>query len=112
MDPEQLAAKLRNLTAPFTSGQLVTLALTYEFSRRYGMRVDRGTWLLTLAPLCLVFGPWASLCLLAVILIAGVATERLFTAQEKDQIRHGAAHGLQKLRQLRPAGHAKSFVTD
>jgi len=29
MDPEQLAAKLRNLTAPFTSGQLVTLALTF-----------------------------------------------------------------------------------
>src|SRR4029079_4162150 len=38
-----------------TAANLVTLALTYEFSRRYGMRVDRGTWLLTLAPLCLVF---------------------------------------------------------
>jgi flagellar M-ring protein FliF len=29
MDPEQLAAKLRTLTAPFTTGQLVTLVLTF-----------------------------------------------------------------------------------
>ena len=93
-----------------TAANLVTLALTYEFSRWYGMRVDRGTWLLTLAPLCLVLGPWASLSLLAVILIAVVATDRLFTQQEKDQIRDGAAHGLQKLRFMRLGQASKALI--
>ena len=31
MDPEQLAAQLRSLTAPFNTGQLITLAVTFVF---------------------------------------------------------------------------------
>jgi PST family polysaccharide transporter len=95
-----------------TAANLVTLALTYEFSRWYGMRVDRGTWLLTLVPICLVLGPWAALGLLAVIVTAAIATDGLFTQQEKDQIRNAAARGLQKLRPVRPAGQPKTLVTN
>ncbi|HEV8397102.1 MAG TPA: flagellar basal-body MS-ring/collar protein FliF [Vicinamibacterales bacterium] len=43
MDPEQLAAKLRNLTAPFTSGQLVTLALTFVIV--IGVVIASAMWL-------------------------------------------------------------------
>ena len=39
MDPEQLAAKLRSLTAPFTTGQLVTLAVTFVLVDRHRDRV-------------------------------------------------------------------------
>ena len=43
MDPEQLAAKLRNLTAPFTSGQLATLALTFVLV--IGVVIASAMWL-------------------------------------------------------------------
>jgi flagellar M-ring protein FliF len=43
MDPEQLAAKLRNLTAPFTSGQLVTLAVTFVLV--IGVVIASAMWL-------------------------------------------------------------------
>lgn len=43
MDPEQLAAKLRNLTAPFTTGQLMTLALTFVLV--IGVVIASAMWL-------------------------------------------------------------------
>jgi flagellar M-ring protein FliF len=43
MDPEQLAAKLRTLTAPFTTGQLVTLALTFVLV--IGVVIASAMWL-------------------------------------------------------------------
>ena len=43
MDPEQLAAKLRNLAAPFTSGQLVTLAMTFVLV--IGVVIASAMWL-------------------------------------------------------------------
>jgi len=43
MDPEQLAAKLRNLTAPFTTGQLMTLAMTFVLV--VGVVIASGMWL-------------------------------------------------------------------
>jgi flagellar M-ring protein FliF len=43
MDPEQLAAKRRNLTAPFTSGQLVTLVVTFVLV--IGVVIASAMWL-------------------------------------------------------------------
>ena len=43
MDPEQLAAKLRSLTAPFTSGLLATLALTFVLV--IGVVIASAMWL-------------------------------------------------------------------
>ena len=43
MDPEQLAAKLRSLTAPFTTGQLVTLAVTFVLV--IGVVIASAMWL-------------------------------------------------------------------
>jgi flagellar M-ring protein FliF len=43
MDLEQLAAKLRTITAPFTTGQLVTLVLTFVLV--IGLVIASGMWL-------------------------------------------------------------------
>ena len=43
MDPEQLAAKLRNITAPFTTGQLMTLAVTFVLV--VGVVIASAMWL-------------------------------------------------------------------
>jgi flagellar M-ring protein FliF len=43
MDPEQLAAKLRRLTDPFTTGQLVTLAVTFVVV--IGLVIASAMWL-------------------------------------------------------------------
>jgi PST family polysaccharide transporter len=94
-----------------TAANLVTLSLTYEFSRWYGMRVDRGTWLLTLAPLGLVFGPWTALGLLALLVVAAVGTNGLLTRGEKDQIRDSIGHGLRKLRRMHVGGTPEALIT-
>ena len=94
-----------------TAANLVTLSLTYEFSRWYGMRVDRGTWLLTLAPLGLVFGPWTALGLLALLVVAAVGTNGRLTRGEKDQIRDSIGHGLRKLRRMRAGRTPEALIT-
>jgi len=43
MDPEQIAAKLRSLTAPFTTGQLVSLAVTFVLV--IGVVIASAMWL-------------------------------------------------------------------
>jgi len=65
---------------------LVSLVLIYLFSRRQGMRIDRGTWLLTLAPLALGCGIAASLIVLAALLCATATTSHVLTSREKRQV--------------------------
>jgi O-antigen/teichoic acid export membrane protein len=55
---------------------LVCLLSVLELSRRCGLEVDRGTWLLAVAPIALGFGPWPAMavCLAAAVAAAGTST--------------------------------------
>jgi hypothetical protein len=72
----------------------------YWFSQRLGMRFDRGTWIATFAPMSVGLGLWPALVILMFVLIAAMATNQIYTAVEKRQLREAAAGYLTKIRQL------------
>lgn len=83
-----------------TAANLVALVLVYVFSRRHGMHVDLGTWILSLAPLSLCLGPWPALAVLVLIVVAATTSNRVFIDEEKRHLREAVAHGWQRLTAL------------
>lgn len=67
-------------------GQFVQLSLVYRLSKSYGMPLDLGLWLLTAAPALLWLGPWTAIAVASAAMLASVATDRLFTAAEKQEL--------------------------
>ncbi len=84
-----------------TVANLAALLLTLELSRWCGMRVDPGTWLLTLAMVGLCLGPWVGLATLVVVAIATLAGDHLLDADEKRELNDHLLQGLRRLRALR-----------
>jgi len=80
---------------------LAAILLVYGFSRWHGMKIDVGTWLLTLAPAALCFGPLAALAVLLVIFIVSLSTTWLFHAEEKRQFADAFKSCLEKLKSYR-----------
>ena len=87
-----------------TLANLTALVLVYVFSSRNGMHVDRGTWILSLAPMTLCLGPWVALGALVGLGVVAFTGTSIFTRQEKRQIAEAIWHGWQRVRQ-----HASRF---
>ncbi|NOY29032.1 MAG: lipopolysaccharide biosynthesis protein [Planctomycetes bacterium] len=90
---------------------LVCLAATLWLSRRHGMRLDRGTWLLVATPLALTAGTSTAVATLLVLLVATLGTNLVLTPDERTQLRDLLIHSLAKLkpwlkRSPTPAGTA------
>jgi O-antigen/teichoic acid export membrane protein len=83
-----------------TISNLLALVLTYNFSRRHGMRVELGTWVFSLAIGALCFGPWVGLAALVAVVAAAAWSDRLFTREEKRELQVGWNHGIQVVRDL------------
>ena len=69
-----------------SAANVIALALIYSFSRRRGMQVDRGTWLLSGAPLLVCLPVWAALAAWAAVILLGLTTTLLFSFDEKQQL--------------------------
>lgn len=81
-----------------TAANFVALALTFYLSYRAGMRIDRATLLVCLAPLAVAFGLVPALAALGIALVELVGGTRLLTAREKRQLAALAADYLQRCR--------------
>ncbi len=68
-----------------TAANFVSLMLVYLFSWRYGMRIDRGTWLLSVVPALLWLGPLAAGVALVALWIVAATTNLLFSSEEKQR---------------------------
>jgi O-antigen/teichoic acid export membrane protein len=64
-------------------GQFAQLSLVYYVSRRYGMTLDAGLCLLTAAPALLWLGPWAAVSVVTALVGLSLASDRVFSADEK-----------------------------
>lgn len=73
------------------------LVVVLELNRRHGMDVDRGTWLLSLAPAALGFGLWASVTATAVILIVCLASPWLLKMEEQRDLKKFAVDSVAKV---------------
>ncbi len=89
---------LPGAVAATTVANLIAMLLTFEFSRRYGMQVDLGTWIASLAIGALCFGPWVGLAALIVVSLAAILSDRLLTRPEKQELLATLADGYDRLR--------------
>jgi O-antigen/teichoic acid export membrane protein len=69
------------------TANFVGLTLIYACNRLLGMHIDRGTWLVTLLPALLGFGPWVALAAAGVVALEIATGQRLLRREEKEQIR-------------------------
>jgi len=76
---------LQGAVAARIVSNLAAIVLVYLFSQWHGMRIDRGTWLITFAPAALCFGPLAAFVVLGAIGLASFAGNLLFHPEEKRQ---------------------------
>jgi polysaccharide transporter, PST family len=83
-----------------TAANFVALSLVYLFSWRLGMRIHRGTWLLSAAPIMLWFGPGPALAALVALVVVAVTTNWLFHRDEKQHLATAVNGFAQKLKLL------------
>lgn len=74
------------------------LAAILLLSQVHGMTLDRGTWLVVIAPLALSQGTHIAAATLGVMAVAAVGTSLIFTTRERAQLRSLLAEYLAKLR--------------
>jgi O-antigen/teichoic acid export membrane protein len=91
-------------------GAYLCLATVLLLNRRHGMAVDRGVWLLTLAPLALGLGVLPAVAACTAVAILSVASNMLFSPAERQTLKHFAlellAKWLPRLRTIKAPGSA------
>ncbi len=65
------------------AANLFSLVMIYQFNRAHGLRIDRGTWLVTLLPLAVGGGTIAALAVSALAGLAIVLTDQVLSKDEK-----------------------------
>ncbi len=65
---------------------VLCLATVLLLSRRHGMQLDAGTWILAMAPIALGFGVWAAIAASIVLGVAALATNFVFTFAERCEL--------------------------
>jgi polysaccharide transporter, PST family len=66
------------------AANLFALVCIYQFNRWLGLRLDRGVWLVTLAPLALGAGPWLSAVVLGAAVVGILFTNQILSRHEKE----------------------------
>jgi O-antigen/teichoic acid export membrane protein len=86
-------------------GAYFCLATVLLLNRRHGMTVDRGVWLLTLAPLALGLGVWPAVLACGIVSALSIGSNLLFTSAERHELKHFAnelaSKSLIRLRRLK-----------
>jgi polysaccharide transporter, PST family len=93
-----------------TCANIVALGAMYAFSAMLGMRFDRGTWILSIAPISVGLGLWPALGVFVGVLTLMLATDWIFTAAEKRQLAGLAGGYITKVRQLIGRSHTGRCV--
>ncbi|HYO24447.1 MAG TPA: oligosaccharide flippase family protein [Lacipirellulaceae bacterium] len=76
---------------------VLCLVTVLVLSRRHGMSVDRGVWLLVLAPVAIGLGTTAAVGACALVLAAAAGTPLVFTAEERRELTGAARDSLAAL---------------
>ena len=79
---------------------LVCLISILLLSKRYGLQLDRGTWLTAFAPTTLAAGPYLAVTVLAMLLVVSFYTRQIINEEEHAQLRKMFYSGLEKIKPL------------
>lgn len=81
---------------------ILCLATLQLLNIRYGMVVDRGTWLISLLPISLAFGVTISAACLLFICVISLSTKRVFDTEERQNLQHLFTQAVNKLKTYAP----------
>jgi polysaccharide transporter, PST family len=81
-----------------TAANFTALLLIYLLNNRLGMRISLGTWILAAVPMLLWLGPAVAVVGLGVVLAISLATDWLFTQEEKQHLLAPMLGAWQKIR--------------
>jgi O-antigen/teichoic acid export membrane protein len=79
------------------AANFVALVLVVAFSRRWGFRVDLGTWIALLLPVVVCLGPWIAAMALVAVAAQVAVSDRFLSRDEKRVLAAGIAQHLAKL---------------
>jgi polysaccharide transporter, PST family len=85
-----------------TAANLAVLVITLWLSHRFGLRNDRGLWVILAAPPALCLGPGVAALVIIFLFWLGIRTDLICSPEEKRQIVDRATDILEKLRSMRP----------
>lgn len=68
------------------AGKLTLMLLAYGFNNLVKLPIDRGTWLISLAPLALLGGPWGAGGSFLVLLLLAATTRLILTDEDHQQL--------------------------
>lgn len=80
------------------AAHVVVLLVIYGCNRLHGMRLDVGVWLISALPFSLWFGAWTTFATLAVVALASVAGNLVFSHAEKEEMVAGAGRYVLKFK--------------
>jgi O-antigen/teichoic acid export membrane protein len=83
-------------------GACVCLMAVLGLNRRHGMAVDRGTWLVAIAPAALGFGAWPAIIAAATAALVSIGSNLILNAHERGELK---AFALDLLAKAHPAWH-------
>lgn len=81
---------------------VVALAILFFLCGRFGLRLDRSTWVAVALPVCICLGPWLATAVLAAVLLDAATGTFLFNPDEKRQLAQAGGEYLQRALRLFP----------
>ena len=86
-----------------SAANFTALALMLAISRGVGFELHRSTVAMSLLPLCIPLGPRVITLVLAAFLLEIIASDRLLSREEKQELAAGASQHLRRFAWLRSA---------
>ncbi len=75
---------------------VVALAILFYFCGRFGLRLERSTWVAVALPVCVCLGPWLATVVLAAVILDAATGTFLLNPDEKRQLVQAAGEYLQR----------------
>ncbi|TWU27298.1 lipopolysaccharide biosynthesis protein [Bythopirellula polymerisocia] len=85
-----------------TLSTILCLATLHVLNGRYGMAVDRGTWLISMLPISLGFGVIASTGCICIVLLLALTSDWVFLEEERQRLHLLITAGKDKLKSIAP----------
>jgi O-antigen/teichoic acid export membrane protein len=97
---------LKGAVLATAASHLVVLVLICGLNRLLGFRLGRGAWVMLALPIVVCLDPWIALLVLLAVGLDAIESERIFSRDEKQQLRDGLQDYVQKLRNFLPTARS------
>lgn len=86
------------------AGKLTLMLVSYGFNRAIRVPVDRGAWIVSIAPLSLICGPWIAVAVFLLLAVLATTTRLVLTDDDQRLIKQFVADRRQRWQKFRRRG--------